>query len=234
MAYGAFLVNCVLPAWYTGSSRTPVRRQRDITHAAVYSSVGAFSGAVEQIVRLRQEGRAWLLVGSGGVSFTFAPGAASDEVLDVTEEVAEAIQAAVLDRDAEHFARRRSNPVRRLVGDEEEPEDVAAASQKLDLVKNTFDIHDINRRRWLKTTSKISTPSLVEWDVLVKYSDDTIPPPDDAPAPAGILRFETHQPGPARSPQHEDVVMTVDVEDVRYFRSRLDELLNRLEAIETA
>jgi hypothetical protein len=201
----------------------------------MYLSEAEFREAVERIVADRDEGNAWLLVGPAGIRIVFAEASdADDELVRRSDEVEDALEAAVVDRPPESYARRRITPARRLFGDVDEPEDVDVAAAKLEVARQHFDIDELRRRRWLKTTSKTDTPAAVEWDVSSKFAEDSIPLPVGGPVPFALLRVVAH----ARNPQdpshlHPDIVLTLDAEDISYFRASLLELKDALEKVST-
>jgi hypothetical protein len=215
---------------------------------SLYADEESFRNAVNQLRDWRQGGFLRLLVEAA----RFAPlvqleligtPAGSEEFSSgwqfrgVMWDVTDALAAAVNGASPEEFVRTRTNP-RRFAEDDSEPdnevESEEIARRKFELIASAFDIIDLRRRRWLKSTSKDWLATGVDWEVSIKHVDDDTPSPDNEPVPFATIRLTAEPPGhPAygQSPPPRDLVMTLDREDVDYLLDSLGRLREALASL---
>jgi hypothetical protein len=189
----------------------------------VYLSVEEFEETTRRLVELRSARRVWILISPTGANFTFADIEDDSQLHRRAVEVEEAVDAVLFDRSAESFAARRNQPPMVAFGMAEEPDTVENAARKLDIVREAFPIDELKRRRWVKRTSKIATPSTFEWETVTKDSDDGASLPTGGPVRFGVLRVVAGEPGPVDT-HHQQVVMAVDAEDADFLISALTDL----------
>jgi hypothetical protein len=184
-----------------------------------------FLEALQRVADLREAGSAWLLTSVGGATVYVSPSVATDEIEDALEEIAQALDALIDGDSPTEFAERRSSRRRATPSRETEAEDLEVAKRKLDAVASTLPIEDLRRRHWVKRTSKADTPAGIEWELSAKHRDEGERPPGGRPVLFGTLRLESHQPvGSVFGGMHRDLALTLDLEDVRFFRSLLGDL----------
>lgn len=123
-------------------------------------------------------------------------------------------------------------------GDDEQ-EDLAAVEEKKKCVQGLFDIQDLQKRAWIKETSKSDVLLDASWEVSLKQSDETKRPPNGEAIPVGLLALR----GAAlRNPfsiltgvDNTELLLTTDRSDLKALMEtirRLDEALAQLDVTE--
>ena len=146
-------------------------------------------------------------------------------------DLEDVLTAATTGVSADRFAAVRADPER---WDDHEVESEDVSRWKLDLATQRFDIADLQRRVWLKSSSKNQLPIKFSWEVAVKHADDERPLPGGGPVVFGTIRLASEPPDSGySSPERagDEVVVTVDKEDVGYM---IDALVRLQRAMESA
>jgi hypothetical protein len=186
-----------------------------------------FTAAVNELSRLRTEGHLRAEVTPQGfVSLVFdeegrpqAPEGGDGLYVDI-QDVMTAIAAGVI---ADEFVRVRETGRGGL-----EPEDPTVARAKYELV--SADLADgLQRRAWLRTTSKVFVLTSYEWEVVSKLADSSSRP---RPAEAaeyvyGLLRLNSQRGTEEGQPDQRVTVIGLDTED-------LDKLIRGLSDLRVA
>ena len=183
-----------------------------------------FTAAVEQLAVLREQGHLRIQVTPAGrIQLVFdahggplAPEGGDGLYIDV-EDVLAAIAAGV---SSEEFARIRQGG-QGILG----PEDEVNAVAKYEMVLARL-ASGLQRRAWLRTTSKVYVLTSFDWEVASKLADSsTMPRPEDASETIyGLLRLDTERAGPGGQPDQRVTVVGLD-------HDNLDELIAGLTAL---
>lgn len=186
-----------------------------------------FRTAVGQLTALREQGHLRIEVTpSGAVNLVFdeigvpqAPPGGGGLYIDI-EDALTAVAAGV---PVDEFARVREHQSEPLG-----PEDAASAREKYEIVASGLSA-GLQRRAWLRTTSKAYVLTSFEWEVVSKLADSSsIPRPADAAETIyGLLRIDTERAGTSRPPDQRVTVISLDEED-------LDELIGGLTSLRAA
>jgi hypothetical protein len=186
-----------------------------------------FRAAVEQLASLREHGH--LRAGvtpSGAVNLIFddegaqqAPAGGEGLYIDI-EDVLAAIAAGV---PVDDFVR-----VRQARSDALGPDEEATAREKYEMVASRLSA-GLQRRAWLRTTSKVYVLTSSEWEVVSKLADSSsIPRPADASETLyGLLRLDTERAGGGGPPDRRVTVVGLDADD-------LDDLIGGLTSLRAA
>lgn len=149
-----------------------------------------------------------------------------EDLDDVAEDVADALGALIAGASEQRFVEVRQR---------EYSEDEELSARKYQVVKGTFDIGRLERRLWAKSSAKTLVPSIMRWEVSMKYDDSDEDPPGDAPVPVGVVSLTAR---PADLPfavsqiREELMTMTVDLQDIDYFVDTLGRLRQALVRME--
>ncbi len=192
-----------------------------------------FRAAVEQLATLREQGHLRVAVmPNGAVNLVFdeegasqAPPGGGGLYIDI-EDVLAAIAARI---SIEEFVR-----VRHTRDDSLGPEEEATAREKYEMVASRLSA-GLQRRAWLRTTSKVDVLASFEWEVVSKLADSSsVPrPPDASESLYGLLRLDTERAGGGGRPDRKVTVVGVDAEDLEGLIGGLTSLRAAL-AAETA
>lgn len=212
--------------------------QLDAITLFVYVAEGTFETGLALLVDLRKDDLARLLVGRRGrILFTLTQGPQVDKRLegasvgveqlrDVAADVADVLGAAISDVLPDEFAARRSQSRADLPG--VDPEDPDIARRKFALVASAYPLDDLRRRAWIKQTSLSDVPHAMEWEVVLKHADDTIPCPSEEPVKFATFRLVTESNGHELLPAYTHSTVTLDEEDVANMIDTLVELQEKL------
>jgi hypothetical protein len=186
-----------------------------------------FTEAVEQLNSLREQHHLRVEVTpQGSVSLVFdevgaaqAPQGGDGLYIDI-EDVATAIAAGAT---VDEFVRRRQSAVPGPL----EPEDEATARSKYELVASGLSA-GLQRRAWLRTTSKVYVLTSHDWEVVSKLADSSSRPrPADASESIyGLLRLNTERAAEGQ-PDQKVTVFGLDADD-------LDDLIRSLTSLSAA
>jgi hypothetical protein len=209
---------------------------------AVYVDLPLFQRGVRTILALIEARSLRLLVGGSVRRFQFELHEDSAEEALSSHEISrldlgrvffdleDVLVANTSGADREHFIRRRSDSKRFPDGEAEDP---SVAGAKFDLVSRSFDIDGLARRVWIKSSAKTNVSRRFDWEVLIKCADSQAERPVGGKMVTATLRVASEPPDldvPIRL-THQEVVMTVDTEDIDYM---IDSLKRLKEAIEQA
>jgi hypothetical protein len=188
--------------------------------------VDRFRAAVEQLTALREQGHLRVEVTPrGAVNLVFdeegapyAPEGGGGLYIDI-EDVLAATAAGV---PIEDFARVRQTRTDALAEEE------ATAREKYEMVASRLSA-GLQRRAWLRTTSKVYVLASFEWEVVSKLADSSsVPRPADASETLyGLLRLDTERAGGDGPPDQKVTVVGLDAED-------LDDLIGGLTSLRAA
>jgi hypothetical protein len=112
-----------------------------------------------------------------------------------------------------------------------EPETPEVARAKFELVQEAFAVRELQRRVWVKTTSKQPVLDSVGWEVTRKLADDTADRPE-GPVPAvATLKFAAVDPDSYYYDERPpEIVMVADAEDVAFLIDVLTRVRSQLQA----
>lgn len=186
-----------------------------------------FTAAVDQLNALREQGQLRVEVSpSGTVNLIFdaeatqqAPPGGGGLYIDI-EDVLAAIAAGV---SIDDFVR-----VRATREDALGPEDEETARTKFEKVASGLAI-GLQRRAWLRTTSKVYALTSLEWEVVSKLADSgSVPrPADPSETLYGLLRLDTERSSTGVRPDRKVTIVGLDASD-------LDVLIRGLTGLRTA
>jgi hypothetical protein len=187
-----------------------------------------FREAVERLAELREQGQLRVEVTpSGGINLVFdqrggarAPEGGGGLYIDIED----ALAATAAGVSIEEFA-----GVRQASSAPLGPEDEAAAREKYEAVVASQLAVGLQRRAWLRTTSKAYVLTSVDWEVVSKLADSSsIPRPTDASETLyGLLRLNTERASEGALPDQKITVLGLDADD-------LDSLIAALTSLRAA
>jgi hypothetical protein len=186
-----------------------------------------FTTAVDQLNALREQGHLRVEVSpNGAVNLIFdpeggnnAPPGGGGLYIDVEDVLAAIAAGASID----YFVR-----VRTTRQDALGPEDETNARKKYETVASGLAI-GLQRRAWLRTTSKVYALTSLDWEVVSKLADSgSVPRPIDASETLyGLLRLDTERSGAGGAPDRKVTIIGLDASD-------LDDLISGLTGLRTA
>lgn len=155
-----------------------------------------------------------------------------EDLQGVAVDVSDVLSAVVNDIRVDRFVAVRSSDDEQRQRRGWGPEDAEQARRKYEFVQSTFPVEDLRLRAWLKQTSKTHVPERLEWDVVTKHADDTLPPPSDPGGLAfAVVKFWGDIPYDFEMPPAR-LVLTMDSEDIGFMIDSLTRLRGEIEAVQ--
>jgi len=187
-----------------------------------------FRAAVEQFARIHGDGHLRVEVApNGAVNLIFdpegarhAPPGGGGLYIDIEDALA-AVAAGVPVDDFVRIRSERPGPLG--------PEDGESAREKYQIIAESSLSEGLQRRAWLRATSKAYVLTSFEWEVVRKLADSSsIPRPTDASETLyALIRLDTERSGGDGPPDQKVTVVSVDAPD-------LDDLIGGLTSLRAA
>lgn len=195
----------------------------------MYVGLETFTVAVRRLAELRAEGLARLAISPDGAvvvgiepDVDDAPTPGGGLFIDIFDALTGVANGASV----EEFVRARSEP-RPGFG---EPEQEGTSRAKYEAVVAAFPPDELQRRTWLRITSKLPVLATVEWEILTKEGDSR-----SLPMPEGVPREQMRfgqvkliaQPTTHRTDVQE-MMVGLDLDDVNVLLKELERLRTAL------
>lgn len=204
----------------------------------MYAAEDLYSRGLAVLSQLHRAGKVRLIVGTRSVQFELTdPGVLadydidSDDLREVSDDVADVLLAAISRVSAEVFSERRSSE--RKEYPDVVPESGEVARRKFDAATDAFDVDALRARRWLKRTSSVDVPHALDWEISEKHRASSGQDPE-ASLVTGVVNFVTEQSRHFYLPEFNKVTVLLDREDLDFLIDRLITMRNAWDAVEAS
>lgn len=99
---------------------------------------------------------------------------------------------------------------------------------KYALVAESLPLDELRRRVWVKRTAKTHLLLTADWELALKLEDDDVATPAGTPAPFALVRMQGTRLDDSEETPSDEVLLTVDEEDVDFLLSTLGRLKTSL------